>query len=121
MKAVNDSVSQLEVVYDNKTIRVIHVIMKMPGPVSDREVVAVNTVRVEGNKAYVGNKSCKFPFNKHPDTVIAELHIAGFILEKIDAGRTNITSISDVDVKGSIPGFIKNSLASKRVESLLTL
>ncbi len=89
--------------------------MKMPGPVSDREVVAVNTVKIEGNKAYVGNKSCKFPFNKHPDTVIAELHAAGFILEKIEEGKTNITNISDVDIKGSIPGFVQNTLASKRV------
>lgn len=47
--------------------------------------------------------------------MIAELHVAGFILEKIDSGRTHVTNISDVDVKGSIPGFVKNAMASKRV------
>lgn len=83
--------------------------------------MAVNTVKIEGNKAYVGNRSCRFTLNKHPDTVIAELHVAGFILEKIDAGRTSVTNISDVDVKGSIPGFIKNAMASKRVENLSKL
>lgn len=55
--------------------------MRFPGPVSDREIVAVNTVRVEGNsKAYIGNRSCKYPFQKHPDTVVANAHVSGFIL-----------------------------------------
>lgn len=114
MRSLNDNIEKFEVIH-SKTVRVIHMIMKMPGPISNREVVAVNTVRIEGNRAFVGNKSCNFPFQKDPDTVLAELHLAGFILEKIDANRTNLINISDVDVKGSIPGFIKNSLASKRV------
>lgn len=46
MKVLSDQVPKLEVIYDNKVIRVIHIIMSPPGPISDREVMAVNTVKV---------------------------------------------------------------------------
>lgn len=36
MKILNDNVDLFEVLYDNKIIRVIHVIMKLPGPISNR-------------------------------------------------------------------------------------
>ena len=94
--------------------------MKMPGPVSDRQICVVNTVKVEGNKAYVGNKSCNYNFNKDKDSEVAHIHCGGSILEKMDQ-RTKITSISDVDIGGSIPDFVKNAMASKRAENLAKL
>ena len=42
-------------------------------------------------------------------------------MEKVEGGKTAVTSISDMDVKGSIPDFVKNAVASKRAEVLLTL
>lgn len=121
MKHMSDNLKLFEVLYDSKTVRVIHLIVELPGPISNRELVAVNTVRVEGNRAFCGNKSCNYPINKDPDTVLAEAHVAGFILDKIDANTTLATQVSDMDVKGSIPGFIKNKLGSKRADALKNL
>lgn len=41
-----DVVQLFEIMYDNKVNRVVHMIMRFPGPVSEREVLAVNTVKV---------------------------------------------------------------------------
>ena len=115
MKSLQDNVVKMEVVWNKNDVRVIHGVMKMPGPVSNRELVAVNTFKVEGDKTYVGNRSLKnFPVQAEKDTERAHLHVGGFIFEKVDAGKTKVTNISDMDPKGSIPGFVKNALASKR-------
>ena len=105
-------------VYDNKVVRVVHFIITLPGPISNREFVSVNTVKVEGNRAICGNKSCNYPIKKDPDTVMAEAHATGFILDKIDANTTLLTHFADVDIKGSVPNFIKNTGGSKRAEAL---
>lgn len=119
---LNDVCQLFEVLYDNKALRVVHMIMRFPGPVSDREIVAVNTVRMEGaNKAYIGNRSCNFKISQRPDTVMGNAHVSGFILERLDGNHTKITSISDIDPNGWIPAFIKNAVASKRVQFLATL
>lgn len=75
--------------------------------------MAVNTTKVLGDKAYCGNRSCNFPIKLDKDCELAEIHAAGFILEKVDE-KTKVINISDIDVKGSIPGFVKNGMASKR-------
>ena len=50
MKKINDNLDKFAVLYDNKTIKVVYLIMKAGGPVSNQEVVAVYTVRVEGTR-----------------------------------------------------------------------
>lgn len=120
MRDMQDNIEKAEVVFRGNNLKVIHIVMKLPGPISNREVVAVNTVRVIGDKAYIGNRSCNFPVNLNKDNVLAQIHAGGFILER-NGDKTRITSISDVDVKGSIPGFVKNGMAGKRAEALLNL
>jgi hypothetical protein len=96
--------------------------MEPPGPISRRELITVNAVKVEGNKAYCGYRSCNhFTFSKDPDTVLADAHVLGFILEPIDANTTSVIQISDVDINGSVPGFVKNAIAHKRAEVLINL
>ena len=121
IKNVSDNVDNFEILYDNKTIRVVHVIMKLPGPISNREVVAVNTTRVEGNKAYCGNRSCIYPCKNDSSAVRAQLYIGGNIIESAEGGKTKVTSISDIDIKGSIPDFVKKAMSGKRVENLLAI
>ena len=41
MRKLQDNVVKMEVVWNKDNVRVIHGIMKMPGPVSNREIVAV--------------------------------------------------------------------------------
>jgi hypothetical protein len=95
--------------------------MKGMGPVSARDMVLTFTVKDEGTKAYIGNRSCKYPFKDDPDVIRAECYIGGTILEKIDAGKTRLISLSNMDIKGSIPGFFKGWLDGKKAESLATM
>jgi hypothetical protein len=40
--------------------------------------------------------------------------IGGYILEKIDEANTKVIYMSSTDIKGSIPGLIKNELSKKQ-------
>lgn len=86
--------------------------------VSDRELVGVFTFHRQGNKIYFGNRSCEFPCASYADTVRAFAHCGGYILEKIDENRTKVSNIVDIDMNGSIPGFVKNKLAVMRASIL---
>ena len=66
----------------------------------------------------IGNRSCNYPVQHEKDAELAQVYVGGYIFEKVDAGKTKMINISDVDPKGSIPGFVKNALASKRAEIL---
>ena len=114
MRKLQDNVVKMEVVWNKDNVRVIHGIMKMPGPVSNREIVAVNTFKVDGDKTIIGNRSCDFPVQHDKDAELAKIYVGGFIFEKVDAGKTKVTNVSDMDPKGSIPGFVKNAIAGKR-------
>ena len=53
--------------------------MKMPGPVSNRQIVAVNTINIEGDKAIIGNRSVKVAAQLDKDAELAQMWVAGFI------------------------------------------
>ena len=104
-------------------MRLIFVKMEGFGPVSSREIVAVNTFHKESDqKYYVGNRSidmeCKLA---DPDAVRAHVYVGGFVIEAVDAGNTRITAFNDVDMKGMIPDFIKNQMAKKRASNIVGL
>ena len=42
--------------------------------------------------------------------------IGGYVLEKIDENKSKVTYMSNANIKGSIPGMIKNELAKKQGE-----
>ena len=77
-------------------------------------------MKLVGDKAYCGSRSCKFPVQLDKDCELIEIHAGAFILERA-GNSTKATNITDIDVKGSIPGFIKNAMAGRRVEVLQKL
>lgn len=87
---------------------------------SNRQAVAVNTAKIGDNKTYFGDRSCHFPVQLNKANVLAKIHAGGFIAER-DGNRTKLTNISDLDPKGSIPGFVKNAFATKRAEMMTTI
>ena len=121
MRTLQEGVVKFDIPFDNKVLKVLHVVMKLPGPVSNRQMVVVNTYINEGDKVYVGNRSCKYPVQIDKDAVQAELLIGGFILDKMDEGKTMVTNISDVDIKGAIPDFVVNAMSKKRVQMMYDL
>lgn len=86
-------------------------------PVSNRDFVNVAHIfRVSESKVYIGTKVCNFPYPEVKGVVRGEVFIGGYIIQKIDDNTTSITYISDADLKGSIPGLIKNTLSQKQGE-----
>lgn len=67
MKKLQDNVIKLDVVWSNDNLRVLHGVMKMPGPISNRQIVVVNTVKIDGDRAVIGNRSCNFPVQLEKD------------------------------------------------------
>lgn len=89
-------------------IEVNYLRFKGVGPVSDRDFVLVERGLLEGNKYYHAAASCDHPFSDVKGVVRGECFIGGYIAEKIDEKTLKVTYISDGDIKGSIPGFVKN-------------
>ena len=84
-------------------------------------MVVVNTIKRQGNKIYFGNKSCKYPYPVNSDIIRAEVHAAGYVFEQIDNNSTKVTNFADIDIKGSIPDFVKKSAQAKRALTLSKL
>jgi len=86
-------------------------------PVSNRDFVNVSAnVREGDNKFYIATKSCNYPHPEVKGVVRGEVFVGGYVIEKIDENTTSVTYISDADLKGSIPGMIKNTLSQKQGE-----
>ena len=118
----DDAVKKSVVLFDNKNLRVVNTIIKLPGPISDRQTVVVHTFKREGVRIITGNRSCDyFKHQKDSSTELATSHAVGFIIDKIDENSTNLLHISDMDPNGSIPNFIKNGMIGKKAEMLSNL
>jgi hypothetical protein len=59
-------------------------------------------------------KSVNYPCPEVKGIVRGELFIGGWILEKIDENKTKVSYFSDIDIKGSVPGMIKNKLTERQ-------
>ena len=114
LKYLQDNVQKIDFLYHSDNKRVVHILSKLPGPVSDRQIIAVNTFQQEGDRVMVGDRSIDFKANLHKDAVLGHVYVGGFIIEKVDSNRTKVINITDIDPKGSIPGFVKNGIAGKR-------
>ena len=60
--------------------------------------------------------ACPYEYPASKGVVRGEVFVGGYVIEKIDENTTQITYVSDADLKGSIPGLIKNTLSAKQGE-----
>lgn len=86
------------------------------GPVSDRDFVTVERYFKEGNNFYITTKSCSYPHDEIKGVVRGDCVIGGYSAEKIDEKTLRIIYLSDGDIKGSIPGFVKNYFSQSQGE-----
>ena len=84
LKKLQDNIEKVNFVWKKDNLHVIHGIMKMPGPVSNRQIVAVNTFKQEGDKFFAGDRSCNFPVELDKNAELAKIYVGGFIGEKIE-------------------------------------
>ena len=117
-KYLQDLIEKIDFLYHKGNIRVLSYLSKLPGPVSDRQVISVNTYHQEGTKIIVGDRSVNYKADLYKNSVLGHIYVAGLIVEKVDENLTKVTVISDVDPKGYIPGFVSNALASLRAHIL---
>lgn len=86
-------------------------------PVDNREFINVSgKLRENENKMYIATAACEFPHPESKGVVRGEVFVGGYIIEKISETQTQVTYVSDADLKGSIPGMIKNTLSAKQGE-----
>lgn len=83
-------------------------------PVWNRDFVTVGIRKQDGDTYYIVTKSCSYPLPEVQGVVRGEIHIAGYIIEKIDEKTTKVTYVASNDPKGAIPGMVKNTLAAKQ-------
>ena len=79
-------------------------------PVSGRDFVAVFTTQnVSANRVVIAGTSVnELPENS--DYVRGHIHLVGFIIDRVDARSSRVTYLSHSDMRGSLPGFIKNKV-----------
>jgi hypothetical protein len=86
------------------------------GPISDRDFILVERFLWEGNRYYVASSSFKYPHPEVKGVVRADCIIGGYVAEKVDEKTIKVTYLSDGDIKGSIPGFVKNMISQGQGE-----
>ena len=80
----------------------------MPGLVSNRQILAVNSFKQNGNKFIVGDCFSNVLGKLDKDAKSAHIYVGVFICEKIDAETIKITNISDIDPKGMRADILKD-------------
>lgn len=86
-------------------------------PVDNRDFVNCSgKLRVGDGKIYIATIGCEFDYPAQKGVVRGEVFVGGYIIEKLNENQTQITYVSDADLKGSIPGMIKNTLSAKQGE-----
>ena len=115
---INPMLLEIKTLLNNEGVyKIIYMEYKGIWPVSNRDFVNVSVKKRESEgKMYIGTKSMDYPHPAKEGTVRGEVFIGGYVLEKIDEETTRVTYISDADLKGAIPGMIKNTLSSKQGE-----
>jgi hypothetical protein len=86
------------------------------GPVDDRDFVMVDGHFRQGDKFYLVSSNCDYDFPKVKGVVRGDLIIGGYVGEKIDEKTIKVTYLSDGDMNGSVPGFIKNLFSQEQGE-----
>lgn len=118
LKLINPMLLEIKSLHvvDNK-FRVNYMQYKGIWPVDNRDFVNVSAKEWEGdNIFFIATTACSFPYPEAKSVVRGEVFVGGYIIEKIDENTTQVTYISDADLKGSIPGMIKNTLSAKQGE-----
>jgi hypothetical protein len=116
LKKINPMLLEIKVLETHENYRINYMQYKGIWPVSNRDFVNVSTKEKSDSKIYISTSACPYPYPAAKGVERGEVYVGGYIIEKIDENTTQITYISDADLKGSIPGMIKNTLSAKQGE-----
>jgi hypothetical protein len=100
----------------DESIHINYIRYKGVGPVAGRDFVLVERYLRKGDKYYAVSSSCDYPVPEVEGVVRGVCAIGGYMGERVDGETIKVTYLSDGDIKGSIPGFIKNILSQGQGE-----
>ena len=80
-------------------------------PMDDRDLVMIRVKTNDGKRLIVSDRSINYEFPLEKGVIRAVNNIGGFIVDKISENEVKLTSVSDIDFKGSIPGMIKKKIS----------
>lgn len=116
LKKINPMLLEIKVLEINENYRINYMQYKGIWPVDNREFVNVSAKEKNSDKIYISTCACAYPYPASKGVVRGEVYVGGYIIEKLGENATQITYISDADLKGSIPGMVKNTLSAKQGE-----
>lgn len=116
LKKLNPMVLEIKVLEAHENYRINYQQYKGIWPVDNREFISTSAKEKSADKIYIATTACQFPYPESKGVVRGAVYVGGYIIEKISEDVTQVTYISDADLKGSIPGMIKNTLSAKQGE-----
>lgn len=86
------------------------------GPVSDRDFVILENYELSEDKTRFvdASKSIEHQYPLPKGVVRGWVYIAGYIVEQTSEKTCRVTYISDTDVRGMIPDFVKKMAAKNQ-------
>jgi hypothetical protein len=102
--------------YKDDKYEVDYLKYKATWPVSARDFVLLAVTRQANNKVYMVTRSINYGVQPVKGAVRGEVYVGSYSIERVGEKKTRVTYISDSDVKGWIPGAIKNMVAKNQAE-----
>ena len=106
----------------DENVQVVYNRIATPPIVWTRDAVFVQGVKEVDGTYYLATKS--FEFEEKPPVdgyVRVDINIAGFIIKPVEAYRSVVTYIMNVNPGGWVPSFVINMVQKKQAEAVLRL
>lgn len=116
LKKVSPMLLEIKVLEAHDDYRINYMQYKGIWPVDNREFISVSAKEKTPEKVYIATCACPYEYPASKGVVRGEVFVGGYIIDKIDENTTQITYVSDADLKGKIPGMVKNTLSAKQGE-----
>lgn len=115
-KLVDSMNEEAKLLYKDDKYEVDYLKYKATWPVSARDFVLLAVTREYNNKVYMLTRSINYGVPAVKGAVRGDVVVGSYCIERVGDKKTRLTYISDSDVKGWIPGTIKNMVAKSQAE-----
>ena len=85
LKQIDDQCQECKTILKTPEYNIVYLKYAGMWPVAGRDFITISTVEKAGDgKLYIATSSCNYPYPGQPKLVRAQIHVGGFILEKIN-------------------------------------
>lgn len=109
-----EELESLKILHEFDDIKVAHEVMKLPWPLSSREIIyALKKIKQDEDFFIVG-RSVNIGIKENPDVVRADSFLRGFYLKNVKNIATKVTYINSGNPGGNIPTFAINQASARQ-------